>query len=612
MKSPITLWINLATECARWCCTAATRDCETVSRRFKCEGYSFLTITLANFGKDFEKSLDQGYVERNLFQGFSWKGGLPKFLSGFLALIFEPGTGVLLPEPSYDAIRSVRQLSLMFGKVNIDCSPERVTAAYDSYMQCELEVKRTDRSLDRRLTNRSSDDPFNWDQFSRIGSLLFRDMFANIDRDVYYGDIVPKHGPGATAERLSGNRKYQLRTWTNRLEKVFPAREFLIPNDHPKYWDVLSDVDFREPERELPVRVIHVPKTLKTPRIIAIEPTCMQYVQQGLLESFRRNLHSDRVLYSMIGFDSQEPNQLLAQKGSLDGSLATLDLSEASDRVSNQHVLELLARHSHLRAGVDACRSRKADVPGHGVIRLAKFASMGSALTFPFEAAVFLTAIFCGIESQLSTQLTRKMINSFEGQVRVFGDDIIIPTDYVHSVIASLEAYGFKVNTNKSFWTGQFRESCGKEYYAGRDVSICRVRHLPPHNRQHADRVISMVSLRNQLYCSGYWQTVRSLDTYLERILKGHFPAVSDSSAVLGRHSFLGYSPEKVDPNLHTPMVKGWSIRSVIPRDTLSGYGALSKYFLKRGQEPSFNEDHLERAGRPLVVNIKLGWSRPY
>ncbi len=612
MKSPITLWNNLALECARWCCTAATRDIKTVASRFEYEGWSFLTITLANFGKDFEKSLDQGFVERNLFHGFSWKGGLPKFLSGFLALIFEPGTGVLLPEPSYDAIRSVRQLTLMFGKVNIDCSPERVAAAYESYMQCELEVKRSDRLLDQRLINRSSGVPYSWEQFTRIGSLLFRDIFSNMDREVYYGEIVPKHGPGATADRLSGNRKYQLATWTTRLDKVFPAREFLIPNDHPNYWSVLERVDFHEPGDEEPVRVIHVPKTLKTPRIIAIEPTCMQYVQQGLLESFRRNLHNDNVVYSMIGFDSQEPNQALAQKGSLDGSLATLDLSEASDRVSNQHVQHLLARHSHLRAGVDACRSRKADVPGKGVIRLAKFASMGSALTFPFEAAVFLTAIFCGIESELNAPLTRGRINAFKGQVRVFGDDIIVPTEYVHSVIAALEAYGFKVNTNKSFWTGQFRESCGKEYYAGHDVSICRVRHLPPHNRQYASRVISMVSLRNQLYCSGYWQTVRSLDTFLEEILNGYFPAVSDSSAVLGRHSFLGYQSEKNDPNLHTPLVKGWKIRTVIPKDTLTNYGALSKYFLKRGLQPSFNEDHLERAGRPLVVNIKLGWSRPY
>jgi hypothetical protein len=33
----------------------------------------------------------------------------------------------------------------------------------------------------------------------------------------------------------------------------------------------------------------------------------------------------------------------------------------------------------------------------------------------------------------------------------------------------------------------------------------------------------------------------------------------------------------------------------------------LLKFFLKRGVEPSFDEKHLKRAGRPPVVYIKLG-----
>jgi hypothetical protein len=229
------------------------------------------------------------------------------------------------------------------------------------------------------------------------------------------GDIMPKHGPGATADRLSGNRKYGQVQWPLRLESLFPAIEFIIAG-----WDYqrLSDVNFVEPGAELPVRVITVPKTLKTPRIIAIEPTAMQYVQQALLEMFLEEYVKDDILTSFLGFDDQVPNQQLARKGSIDGSLATLDLSEASDRVSNQLVRTMLARFPHFAEGVDACRSRKADVPGHGVIRLAKFASMGSALCFPMEAMVFLTVIFLGIQDELNEPLTRRTLLEFVGRVR--------------------------------------------------------------------------------------------------------------------------------------------------------------------------------------------------
>jgi len=130
--------------------------------------------------------------------------------------------------------------------------------------------------------------------------------------------------------------------------------------------------------------VIAVPKTMKTPRIIAVEPTAMQYMQQAISDNLVSNLEGRHFPYKwMIGFERQEPNQQMAKEGSLHGELATLDLSEASDRVSNQHVRRLTKGFPRVTEGIQACRSRKADVPGHGVIRLAKFASMGSALTFP-------------------------------------------------------------------------------------------------------------------------------------------------------------------------------------------------------------------------------------
>lgn len=599
MKSLMQLWFRVLDELGTQIGTCTIRDRKTASDRFEHEGLSFLTITLTNFGSDLQKGLDRGYVAHDLFQGFSWKGGLPKFLRGFLERVFDSASGRLLDDPEIDAIFAIRQLTLMMGKLHIPCSNARTVKAIKGYIETEEEVKIHDSTF--------ATDGYR--SFTRAGVALFGDVFTRCDARVYNEEFMPKHGPGATADRLSGNRKYRQRVWTDRLEEFFPSLTFLTPGW--SYFEHLDSVTYLDPGSEIPVRVITVPKTLKTPRIIAIEPTCMQYTQQALLEVFLDELRKDDLFSQIIRFDDQVPNQNLARKGSIDGSLATLDLSEASDRVSNQHVRALLHHFPHFAGAVDACRSRKADVPGHGVIRLSKFASMGSALCFPMEALVFTTIIFMAIAQQLNRPLSRKLVYEFLGQVCVYGDDIIVPVDFVPAVVGQLEAFGFRVNTGKSFWTGKFRESCGRDYYDGCDVSIARVREQLPTRRAHVTEVISTVSLRNQLYQLGLWKTCQWIDSTMDSILNGYYPVVEPTSAVLGRHSFLPYKGEKECKTLHRPLVKGYTVSSRLPADKLNGAPALLKYVLKRGFEP-LEQGHLERAGRPDAVDLKLRWSTPY
>jgi hypothetical protein len=385
----------------------------------------------------------------------------------------------------------------------------------------------------------------------------------------------------------------------------------------------MESIDFLEPGSEIPVKVISVPKTLKTPRIIAMEPTAMQYVQQAILPEILTAIKRDYLLDSCLGFDDQAPNQEAARRGSLYGDLATLDLSEASDRVSNQLVEIMMSDHPHLGEAVQACRSTRAAVPGHGVVPLAKFASMGSALTFPIEAMVFLTLVALGIEKELNTRFSQKdAIRHLRGKVRIYGDDIIVPVMYVRSVIDHLESFGLVVNRRKSFWNGKFRESCGKDYYEGFDVSVVRFRTEFPTSRRHVSGIISTISFRNQLYFAGYWESCKWLDRKIGLILK-YYPVVLPSSPVLGRHSFLGYSTQRTHSGLFSPLVKGWVVHSVSPKDLLDDTGALLKFLLRKARRdryspligstepPQSDSEHLERAGRPHAVNIKLRWASP-
>jgi len=483
----------------------------------------------------------------------------------------------------------------MFGKVLVPCSRERVSAAIEGYVKTEQEVNLRSAWL----------LPNHLEEFRRVADMLYGDLFATIDQEVFDRSLVPKHGPGATADNLRGNGKYRNRLWTARLEEHFPSGEYLIPNK--SFEDELAAVHFLEPGSEMPAKVITVPKTLKTPRIIAKEPTHMQYVQQALREALYDGVQESDFLRPMIGFRTQKPNQRLARKGSLTGSLATLDLSDASDRVSNRLVQELLFGHPHLQLGVEACRSTHADVPGHGVLRLAKFASMGSALTFPIEAMVFLTCVMIGIGEAYNTPVTPGLMERLRYRVRIFGDDIIVPRDTVQPVIRSLERFGAKVNTAKSFWTGRFRESCGKEYYDGEDVSIVRCRRMFPSSLADAAEVTSLVELRNQLYFAGYWATCKWLDEHIAGVLR-YYPVVLPSSPALGRHSFLGFRFQKTSRGSHAPLVKAYVRVDEVPSDPLDGTAALLKFVLKRGEEPSYDARHLERAGRPRTASIKPRW----
>jgi len=270
---------------------------------------------------------------------------------------------------------------------------------------------------------------------------------------------------------------------------------------------------------------------------------------------------------------------------------------------------------------------------------------MGSALCFPIEAMVFLTLIFLGIEKELNTTLTKKDLATFLGMVRVYGDDLIVPTRHVRTIVQTLEHFGARVGLDKSFWTGKFRESCGKEYFNGRDVSITRVRQALPSTIADVKEVISTVSLRNQLYEKGCYEiTVEVLDNLLTKMLK-HFPEVEPTSSLLGRHTYstLNNKVLKQHANLHIPLVRGYYVKAKPPNDPLDDFGALLKCLLRLetdnpqgvfdsdvelvpcyqpglpnrlngdGSTPRMpsgviDDRHLERSGRPKRVSIKLGW----
>lgn len=587
MKSLAMLHTTILSNLGEVCSTDVSRDIEYMSLRVEVEGDSFLTITLPKFAKALERGLENGLWPVAMASSFRHHGRLPAFLRGFVTGIFDRD-GSLLADPDPLKIWAVRQFCYLTHKVERECLPDRVDAAFDSYVATDRELQ----FLPRRLENHRV--AF----FKENAKLIFGELFQRCDNLIANWELVPKHGPGAVAEGLTPLVKWDFDYWTERLERIFPFWRYTqnVPSD----WSHGAPVSR---ESEIPVRVISVPKTQSTPRIIAIEPSTVQFAQQGLKEAIYEEV-SNSFLSEIVGFDDQERNQVLAHKASLDRSLATLDLSEASDRLHWWLVHEMLQPFPHLREYVMAVRSERADVPGHGVIPLSKYASMGSALTFPLEAIVFTTLAYMGMRT--ADRDTPKPYR-LAGLLSVYGDDIIVPTHTVGSVIETLEAFGFKVNQHKSFWNGEFRESCGKEYFRGHDVSVTRLRKEIPASRRDAAELASFVEFRNHLYEAGLWTSLRPIDALIESLIR--FEPAMDTSTALTKKSYLPVAKfDRWNDDLHRYERKLPYLHEVSREWTLDDEVGLYKWFLE-AQKSLRPKDRYASQERPTAFSIYSRWT---
>jgi hypothetical protein len=109
-------------------------------------------------------------------------------------------------------------------------------------------------------------------------------------------------------------------------------------------------------------------------------------------------------------------------------------------------------------------------MPGGEILRTKKFAPMGSALCFPVECIIFAAIVEYAID-RAGDPPKRSLYC-------VYGDDIVVETEYAEGVISALEEFGFTVNRDKSFYTIthlNFRESCGGEFLFGDDVAPVRI-----------------------------------------------------------------------------------------------------------------------------------------
>lgn len=193
-------------------------------------------------------------------------------------------------------------------------------------------------------------------------------------------------------------------------------------------------------------RVVTVPKNWKTDRTIACEPLGNLPLQLAF-DSYAK----DRLRrLTNIDLSSQKQNQIKARIGSESGNFATLDLEQASDTICRSLVLLLLPYDWWLY--LERIRSPMYCLKKNGKTSVyQKFSSMGNGATFALE-----TLIFASLAAAVGSK-----------DFSVYGDDIVVETEYADDLIAVLQHAGFTLSKHKSFVSGPYRESCGMHYYEG-------------------------------------------------------------------------------------------------------------------------------------------------
>lgn len=244
-----------------------------------------------------------------------------------------------------------------------------------------------------------------------------------------------RFGPGATSS-VGGRNVLLSRKYTSRID-VTPR---LAPYIRAITGRMKGEVSILNTSR-----VTTVPKNAKTDRTICIEPHGNIYYQLGIGSLLRGCL-------TRLGLEpnNQGRNRRMASTAVRDG-YATIDLSMASDTVSKEVVFRLLPDDWFQLLWIG--RTDRTTLDGVEV-PLEKFSSMGNGFTWELESLIFYA---------LARRLTKKDIG-------VFGDDLVVPIEIVPQLSQDLELFGFKMNSRKSFWQGDFRESCGTDWWRSIDV----------------------------------------------------------------------------------------------------------------------------------------------
>lgn len=509
-------------------------------------GLEFFTLVLPAVGKHLDKMLSSGTFDRVGFpQGYPISQKRANFLfCDLFSKVF--GTdNKLLPDVDSEAIAFLRQLFYCCKKYRLSCKEDIVSNTIDSFYETDASLPyphpRTFLSEDPvwpRLVGHPLRDYFQDDGSEHDKRWIYLRFVAdviisNIGVPEYW-ELTGRHGPGVVAEGKAVVNKYDFPSWPRRLQAMFPFEWF---------GSGILDTEHNYNEVESLSRLIAVPKTQKGPRLICAEPLCHQWIQQSIWRWLAKRIPRS-ILGRVITFDSQENSRNRALYASMSGSLATIDLSEASDRLSCR-LVQYIFGQNQLLDYMWACRTKgvsqslSSKQPSSYLFN--KFAPMGSALTFPVQSIVFAIMSIASYMLSSDMELKQSSVRKAADMVTVFGDDIIVPVSCLSHLRDIFTECRLKINDAKTFSEGNFRESCGMDAYNGVDVTPAYV--LQSYDGSPTS-IATVVEMSNNFFKRGFWNASHAIVEMVPPAERKLLRVTSSDDEGLGLFSYCGSSDQ--------------------------------------------------------------------
>lgn len=536
------------------------RDLSRIISNVNHRGQQFILKDLPEIAKVLELALSQERLARSHLPGmggFKHGSPIPRLFKGLWLRIFDVN-GCLKQDIDPVYIAFLEQLCCLFKKYEIDPPSSALYETTKEFLDVDAALPPS--TLDWSLGSHAFDSDISINVGERIiGPSDQQDLFESHNRsnaqlldtiqrvaDVIstdLGEFIPpgssRHGKGAVYEGLRGLEKYLDSTpWPRLLSQTFTQEGFLLPIGR------IGNID----TGTIPSKLLAVPKTIKGPRLIAKEPTAHMYAQLSIMDWIYAELPR-KIAGVSIDFLDQTKSGELALSASASGSHGTIDLKSASDRVSLWLIERLFRRNKSLLRAMADSRTQYVDLSIDkklpSLLRLKKFSTQGSALTFPIQSLVFFIITVGTMMNGTKGVINGRSIRKIAKDIRIFGDDIIAPTDRVEEIIAALELLYLKVNTQKTHYRGKFRESCGVRAYAGVDVTPSYIPALTSRQSKPAD-FIRAIEISNNFAKKWLFNLACSITSSVPKTIlnKTAFSTKSDRSVVL--HSFSGRSLPRV------------------------------------------------------------------
>jgi hypothetical protein len=265
-----------------------------------------------------------------------------------------------------------------------------------------------------------------------------------------------------------------------------------------------------------------VPKSYKASRIIAMEKVA-RLAKGKAIEQIFRQLDSKS---GLINVEHQDWNQQYAQLGSLEGLIATLDATHASDTITKSHFVDLFPKEYTRRVMPLLPKRFSIKTDNELQYRPMQMASTaGHTLTFRHEMIIYYAVAEAAV--RFYEGITGRQVNvGVLPRCRAFGDDSEAPVECIDVILYFFKRLGFIINESKSFWKGNYRESCGKDYIDGVDVSSIYFPRFPIVGSIKGDKL----SLSSKTYNDEYRGKLDNSLTMLISLQKKLFPHSYEAS----------------------------------------------------------------------------------